>query len=224
MYIDGRRSGADSEDEAPGGPAVLRTRRLPRRRTSPGRADGRDRQGPWRPHPARARRRAAKARREGVRLRAGAAVRHLAAHAEPSPQEAARGRDRGLRAPRALGLLLRHPRRAEGALRMAELSDTELREHVRARYSDAALRMADRDATAGCGCGCETEDTAETCCTDSAGAVVFGGELYDDHDTIGATDAAVAASLGCGVPTTIRDLHAGETVLDPGSGAGAHVL
>ncbi len=110
---------------------------------------------------------------------------------------------------------------------MAELSDTELREHVRARYSDAALRMADRDATAGCGCGCDTADTAETpetCCTTPAGEVVFGATLYDEHDTIGATDAAVAASLGCGVPTAVADLAPGETVLDLGSGAGADVL
>ena len=47
---------------------------------------------------------------------------------------------------------------------MAELTDHELREHVRARYSDAALRMADRDATAGCGCGCETRIGADACC------------------------------------------------------------
>ena len=62
---------------------------------------------------------------------------------------------------------------------MAELSDTELREHVRARYSDAALRMADRDATAGCGCGCETSDSADACCTDAATEGVFGADLYD---------------------------------------------
>jgi arsenite methyltransferase len=107
---------------------------------------------------------------------------------------------------------------------MAGLTDTELREHVRARYSDAALRMADRDATAGCGCGCDTGDTAETCCTDTAGTVAFGADLYAEHDTTGATDDAVAASLGCGVPTAVADLQQGETVLDLGSGAGADVL
>jgi SAM-dependent methyltransferase len=104
---------------------------------------------------------------------------------------------------------------------MAELTDTQLREHVRARYSEAALRMADRDATAGCGCGCSPDAT--DCCSDQA-EPVFGGELYADHDTIGATDDAVAASLGCGVPTAVADLHEGETVLDLGSGAGADVL
>jgi arsenite methyltransferase len=103
---------------------------------------------------------------------------------------------------------------------MAELTDTELREHVRARYSDAALRIADRDATAGCGCGCETTETAEACCVDA----VFGGDLYAGQDTAGAPTAAVSASLGCGVPTAVADLREGETVLDLGSGAGADVL
>jgi arsenite methyltransferase len=105
-----------------------------------------------------------------------------------------------------------------------EMTDAQLREHVRARYSDAALRMADREVTAGCGCGCTSGETAETCCTDQAGTVVFGADLYADEDTIGATDDAVAASLGCGVPTAVADLAPGETVLDLGSGAGADVL
>jgi arsenite methyltransferase len=104
---------------------------------------------------------------------------------------------------------------------MAELTDTELREHVRARYTDAALRMADRDATAGCGCGCETASTESgACCAEP----VFGGDLYAGEDAAGAPAQAVGASLGCGVPTAVADLHEGETVLDLGSGAGADVL
>ena len=47
---------------------------------------------------------------------------------------------------------------------------------------------------------------------------VFGADLYAGQDTVGAPQAAVAASLGCGVPTAVADLHEGETVLDLGSG------
>ena len=57
-----------------------------------------------------------------------------------------------------------------------------------------------------------------------AGAQVFGSALYDNVQADGATETAVAASLGCGVPTAVADLHQGETVLDLGSGAGADVL
>jgi ubiquinone/menaquinone biosynthesis C-methylase UbiE len=47
--------------------------------------------------------------------------------------------------------------------------------------------------------------------------------LYAD-EAEGAPDAAIEASLGCGVPTAVADLHEGETVLDLGSGGGADVL
>jgi arsenite methyltransferase len=107
---------------------------------------------------------------------------------------------------------------------MAELTDHELREHVRARYTNAALRMADRDATAGCGCGCEAADSADACCTEASTDAVFGPDLYDAAEASGAPAGAVTASLGCGVPTAVADLHEGETVLDLGSGAGADVL
>ena len=59
--------------------------------------------------------------------------------------------------------------------------------------------------------------------TDKHGNEVFGQVLYDDAGDP-ALKAAVDASLGCGVPTAVADLHEGETVLDLGSGAGADVL
>jgi SAM-dependent methyltransferase len=83
---------------------------------------------------------------------------------------------------------------------MAELSDPDIRETVRARYARAA----------GDGCGC--------------GQDVFGESLYGAAETDGATAEALQASLGCGVPTAVAELHEGETVLDLGSGAGADVL
>ncbi len=58
---------------------------------------------------------------------------------------------------------------------------------------------------------------------DRNGTVVFGHSLYGNEGDA-APRAAVEASLGCGVPTAVADLHEGETVLDLGSGAGADVL
>jgi arsenite methyltransferase len=92
---------------------------------------------------------------------------------------------------------------------MAEITDHDLREHVRERYAAAARGAASGD---GCGCG------------DGCGPKAsFGAELYAGEGDA-APQAAVDASLGCGVPTAVADLHEGETVLDLGSGAGADVL
>ena len=107
---------------------------------------------------------------------------------------------------------------------MAELTDTDIRENVRERYAAAATAVATntgsgccgaRDAIAGCG-----PDIAST---DKQGNEVFGAILYEEEGDA-APRAAVEASLGCGVPTAVADLHEGETVLDLGSGAGVDVL
>jgi arsenite methyltransferase len=97
---------------------------------------------------------------------------------------------------------------------MAEMNGTT--ENVRRRYAAAARAAAAAPEQAGCcgegaGCGCGEE-------------AVFGGALYDERTRGEAPASAVQASLGCGVPTAVADLHEGETVLDLGSGAGADVL
>jgi arsenite methyltransferase len=94
---------------------------------------------------------------------------------------------------------------------------TGIRERVRERYAAAATAAAERRISAGC---CE----GEAGCGPGCGpAEVFGGGLYE-REGGAAPKAAVEASLGCGVPTAVADLHEGETVLDLGSGAGADVL
>jgi SAM-dependent methyltransferase len=95
---------------------------------------------------------------------------------------------------------------------------TEIREEVRQRYADAALSVkAGEDASC-----CDT-----SCCGGSAEAVdapVFGSLLYDEAQRGGLPQEAVLASLGCGNPTAVADLNAGEVVLDLGSGGGIDVL
>ena len=91
----------------------------------------------------------------------------------------------------------------------------DIRETVRERYAAAARAAGE---SPGCGCG------PDVALADRTGTQVFGDALYAGADSAGATDAALSASLGCGVPTAVADLHPGETVLDLGSGAGADVL
>jgi arsenite methyltransferase len=90
---------------------------------------------------------------------------------------------------------------------MAELESTaeRVREAVREKYA-AAARAGDG------------------CCSPADGAGACGAALYGHSEAQDAPEAALAASLGCGVPTGVADLHDGETVLDLGSGAGADVL
>jgi arsenite methyltransferase len=83
-------------------------------------------------------------------------------------------------------------------------------ETVRERYAQAALSVLEPDAPTAC------------CADEEVGS--FGAELYDRLDREGLPDAALLASLGCGVPTAVAELHEGERVLDLGSGGGIDVL
>ena len=90
-----------------------------------------------------------------------------------------------------------------------QLTDPDaIRDAVRERYAAAAT-------------------TASSCCgstlrTDEREA--FGAALYDAGDRDELPEAAKLASLGCGNPTAVAELHEGEVVLDLGSGGGIDVL
>jgi SAM-dependent methyltransferase len=91
---------------------------------------------------------------------------------------------------------------------------TDLREQVRERYAEAARTHA---ASGGCGCG------DGGCCGEPT-TTSFGSGLYDVEDRSLVPRDAVSASLGCGNPVAVAELHEGETVLDLGSGGGIDVL
>src|SRR3954452_25612027 len=82
----------------------------------------------------------------------------------------------------------------------------QIHELVRERYAASAIAVLDQGSA---------------CCAPGAG---IGSELYSALERDELPDAAVLASLGCGNPIAVADLHEGERVLDLGSGGGIDVL
>jgi arsenite methyltransferase len=95
-------------------------------------------------------------------------------------------------------------------------------EQVRERYAAAALQLATVSTS--------TATTGASCCEPAAieldlgNGDVFGSILYQGDEASEVPQEAMLASLGCGNPTAVADLRAGETVLDLGSGGGIDVL
>jgi len=82
---------------------------------------------------------------------------------------------------------------------------------VQEKYAAAARQVKESGATACCDPGLRCCDPITT-------------NLYDEAEKSGLPPSAVLASLGCGNPTALIELKAGETVLDLGSGGGIDVL
>jgi arsenite methyltransferase len=94
----------------------------------------------------------------------------------------------------------------------------DIKTTVREKYGQAALRVTGGKTDAEC-CG------SSGCCgatTDAWDPIT--SDLYDDGQKSGVPAEALLASLGCGNPTALAQLHEGETVLDLGSGGGIDVL
>jgi len=102
---------------------------------------------------------------------------------------------------------------------MPDMTDQDqLRATVKEKYGSAALRVVEGDTAASC-CG------SSGCCGATTEAWdPITSDLYDDGQTAGIPAEALLASLGCGNPTALAQLNAGETVLDLGSGGGIDVL
>lgn len=95
------------------------------------------------------------------------------------------------------------------------MTDTdELRQQVSRRYGAAARQVLDAQPASCCG-------PSATALVEEKGPL---GEIYEAHESAAVPEGAVAASLGCGNPTALADLHEGEVVLDLGSGGGIDVL
>ena len=91
------------------------------------------------------------------------------------------------------------------------MSNADIKEAVRERYSEAARRVSERGSCCG----------GKSACVDTN---PITSNLYDVTEKGALPEAAVLASLGCGNPTALAQLKAGETVLDLGSGGGIDVL
>ena len=147
----------------------------------------------------------------------------------PPPEEAARRRHRRLRAAGPLGLLLRQPRSTGGAERMAELTRAtdSRRRPARAAVVASATRRPRRArrhgerATRSLLLGRRRPRSRDA---GSQRDVLRREPLRRATTARACPTPRRLASLGCGNPTAVAELHEGETVLDLGSGGGIDVL
>lgn len=93
------------------------------------------------------------------------------------------------------------------------MSTTDIKEEVKQRYGQAALRV---------------KSGGSRCCGATAAGISgcdpITANLYDVLQAQQIPEEAMLASLGCGNPTALAQLNAGEVVLDLGSGGGIDVL
>jgi arsenite methyltransferase len=95
------------------------------------------------------------------------------------------------------------------------MSTENIKEIVKEKYGQAALRAASGDGNSCCG---QDRSGLDGSCDP------ITSNLYDAAQEGEVPDMAIKASLGCGNPTALAELKPGEIVLDLGSGGGIDVL
>ena len=106
------------------------------------------------------------------------------------------------------------------------ISPDQITDAVRTLYGAIAESiLADQAQTSSC---CGSTDTAccttSDCCATNGAGNTISADLYRADELDGVPLKAALASLGCGNPTALAELRAGEHVLDLGSGGGIDVL
>src|ERR1700681_3597720 len=96
-----------------------------------------------------------------------------------------------------------------------EIANTNVKEVVKEKYGEAALRVTNKTGTSSC---CGSAPSSGLSCDP------ITANLYDSSQAEQIPEDAMLASLGCGNPTALAKLSPGETVLDLGSGGGIDVL
>jgi arsenite methyltransferase len=94
------------------------------------------------------------------------------------------------------------------------MSSVDIKEIVKEKYGQAALRVSAGQKNSCCGGACANGTDVDP----------ITSNLYGDSEKGVLPEEAVLASLGCGNPTALAELREGETVLDLGSGGGIDVL
>jgi ubiquinone/menaquinone biosynthesis C-methylase UbiE len=89
------------------------------------------------------------------------------------------------------------------------MTETNIKKIVKEKYGQAALQVGSGKSS---------------CCGGASEWNPITSNLYGDQETAELPTEAVLASLGCGNPTALAELHPGEKVLDLGSGGGIDVL
>jgi SAM-dependent methyltransferase len=101
---------------------------------------------------------------------------------------------------------------------------SDVQKAVRERYATIA-RSVGSHPPACCGpVGAGADDPPAAACCGGGSRDPISSDLYSQSDAASIPAEALAASLGCGNPTALLPLRAGQTVLDLGSGGGIDVL